>query len=397
MRSWLNRAGLLAILIVIGAGIAWSVRPRPVPVETAAVIRGRFAATVDEDGKSRIRERYVISAPLTGLLARIRLKVGDYVEVGDVITTLTPSPSPLLDPRSRREAEERLGAAEANRERTKASLERAQAQAEQARTEYERVRTLTARGASTAQTLERAELAKRVAERDLAAAQFQHHAAEHELEQARAMLARYRDAAGAQTEQWSIAAAVAGLVLKLSQESETVVQPGTPLVEIGDPRDLEIVVDVLTSDAVEIQPGAEVAIEHWGGALPLVGHVRLVEPIAFTKISTLGVEEQRVNVVIDLDSPSEMWAGLGDGFRVDAKITVFSQEDAIIVPAGALFRIGQGWNAYVVHKGRAQLRPVDLSRQSGRSAAIKSGLAPGERIIVYPSERVAKGVRVEPE
>lgn len=384
----LGLLGALALLV-------WSVMPRPIPVETAMVTQGRFVATVDEDGKTRIRERYVMAAPLAGRLTRVQLKVGDRVDAGAVVATIMPPSAPLLDPRSRREAEERLGAAEAALERAKAIVERARVQAEQADTELARTRTLVERGAATTQALERAELAKRVADRDLRAAEFQLHAAEHELEQARALLARYGNGDGAPAERWTLTAPVPGVVLKIAQESETIVQPGTPIMEIGDPRDLEVVVDVLSTDAVEIRPGAQATIENWGGRDTLAGRVRRIEPAAFTKVSTLGVEEQRVNVLIDLVSPSEQWAGLGDAYQVDTRITVFTQEDATIAPAGALFRSGESWNLYVVDGGRAQSRTVTLLRRSGRLAAIATGLTPGERVIVYPSDRIASGARVE--
>jgi HlyD family secretion protein len=395
MRITIGRVvtGLVVILAV--AGIAWSVMPQPIPVEAATVTKGRFVASIDEDGKTRVRERYVVAAPLAGRLTRIRLRAGDQVKADDVVATIAPSPAPFLDPRSRREAEERLGAAEATLERTKAAVERAQAQATQAKTELDRTRTLAERGASTTQALERAELAMRVADRDLRAADFLHHAAEHELEQARALLARYQDGANSASDAWNVRAPVPGVVLKVTQESETIVQPGTPLVEIGDPRDLEIVVDVLSTDAVEIRPGAEVVIEHWGGQGVLSGRVRRVEPSAFTKVSTLGVEEQRVNVLVDIASPSEQLAGLGDAFQVNTRIIVFVQEDATIISTGALFRRGEIWNVYVVDNDRAQVREIKLLRRSGRFAAVASGLAPGERVIVYPSDRVATGVRVK--
>lgn len=395
MRITIGRVVIVLGLIAAAAGIAWSVLPQPIPVETAMVTKGRFVASVDEDGKTRIRERYVVVAPLAGRLARTRLKVGDQVGADDVVATIAPSPAPFLDPRSRREAEEKLGAAEAAYERTKATVERAKAQADQAKTEFGRTRTLVDRGASTTQALERAELAMRVADRDLRAAVFQNHAAEHEIDQARALLARYHNGANAAPEAWNVTAPVPGLVLKVAQESETIVQPGTPLLEIGDPHDLEIVVDALSRDAVEIRPGAEVAVEHWGGPGVLSGRVRRVEPAAFTKVSTLGVEEQRVNVLVDLSSPPEQWSGLGDAYQVDTRITVFTQEDATIVPTGALFRRGETWNLYVVNGGRAQDREIKLLRRSGRLAAVSAGLAPGERVIVYPSDRIAAGVGVE--
>ena len=392
--------GRVLTVLAIAAALAfavWSLMPRPVPVETATVIKGKFVATIDEDGKTRVRERYVVAAPLAGRLTRVRLKAGDSVKADDIVAAIVPSPAPLLDPRSRVEAEQRLGAAEAARERAKAMVERAQAQATQAKSDLDRTRTLTERGASTVQALERTETAMRVAERDLRAAEFQDHAAEHELAQAKALLAQYRNDGGATPpERWAMTAPVSGVVLKVTQESETIVQPGTPILEIGDPRDLEIVIDVLSTDAVEIAPGAEVTIEHWGGPGALAGRVRRVEPAAFTKVSTLGVEEQRVNVLIDVVSPPKDWAGLGDAYQVDARIIVFSRDDATIVTTGALFRIGETWNVYVVNEGRAQRRPVELIRRSGRFAAVTAGVQPGDRVIVYPSDRITPNVRVEP-
>jgi HlyD family secretion protein len=395
MRITVGRAVVVLSVLAAAAGITWSVMPRPIPVETVAVTKGRFVATVDEDGKTRIRERYVVAAPLAGRLARIRLKAGDRVGANDAIGTIMPSPAPFLDPRSRREAEERLGAVEAAQKRATATVERARAQADQAKVDLERVRTLVERGASTTQSLERAELLMRVADRDLRAAEFQDHASEHELDQARALLARYHDGADAPPEQWTITAPVPGVVLRVVQESEAVIQSGMPLLEIGDPRDLEIVADILSTDAVEILPGADVAIEHWGGPGVLSGRVRRVEPAAFTKISTLGVEEQRVNVLIDVLSPQDQWTGLGDGYQVDTRITVFAQDDATIIPAGALFRRGDTWNVYVVSDGRARSRAIELLRRSGRIVAIKAGLAPGERIVVYPGDQVTSGVRID--
>jgi HlyD family secretion protein len=395
MRVTKGRAVTVLFVFAAAAAIAWSTMPSPVPVEAAAVTKGRFVATVDEDGKTRIRERYTVAAPLPGRLARIGLKAGDRVEADDIVGTIVPSPAPLLDPRSRREAEERLGAAEAVLERSKAVVEKTKAESAQAGTDLARTRSLAKLGASTAQALEHAELGAREADRDLRAAEFQNHAAEHELDQARAVLARYGDAGSATSEAWNVTAPVSGLVLKVTQESETIVQPGAPLVEIGDPHDLEIVVDVLSTDAVEIQPGAEATIDNWGGPTPLSGRVRRIEPAAFTKISTLGVEEQRVNVLIDLTSAPEQWSRLGDGYQLDARITVFTQDDAIIVPAGALFRRGESWNVFVIEGGRARMRTINVLRRSGRLAAISSGLAPGDRVIVYPSDRIAAGVRVE--
>jgi HlyD family secretion protein len=396
MRLTIGRA-LMAIAAVAAIALAvWSFLPAAVSVETAAVTAGRFVATVDEDGKTRIRERYTVSAPLSGRLTRIALKAGDAVSADDIVATIAPSPAPLLDPRSRREAEERLGTLEAAAERAKAGMERAQAQFDQAKTDFDRVRTLVGSGAATVQALERAELAMRVADRELSAAQFQNHAAEHELGQARALLARYQNDAQSNPDGWTVTAPVAGVILRVLQESEASVPSGAPLLEIGDTRDLEVVVDVLSTDAVEIRPGADVVIDHWGGTGTLSGKVRRVEPAAFTKVSTLGVEEQRVNVRIDLSSPAERWAGLGDGYQVDTHITVFSKDDAVIIPTGALFRRGETWRTFVVTNGRAEDRELTLLRRSGRLTAVASGVVEGERVIVYPGDRVSAGIRVKP-
>ena len=394
MRVTGRHIGIAAGLLALAGIAAWLLIPAPVPVETAAVTKGRFVASVDEDGKTRVRERYTVAAPLAGRLSRIRFKVGDQVQVDDAVAAITPSPAPLMDPRTRREVEERLGTAEANLERAKAVVERARAQSDQANTDLTRTRTLAQQGVATTQAHERAELAVRLADRDLRAAEFQDHAAEHEINQLRALLARYGNDSSGQSESWNVTAPVAGVVLKITQESETIVQPGTPLLDIGDARDLEVVVDVLSTDAVEIRSGANVTIDHWGGEGKLKGRVRRVEPAAFTKISTLGVEEQRVNVLVDILSPPEQWARLGDAYQVDVQITVFARHDATIVPSGALFRLGESWNVYVARDGRAELRQIELLRRSGRLAAVASGLTPGEEVIIYPSDRVASGVRV---
>jgi HlyD family secretion protein len=368
MRLTIGRVSTVLGLLAFAAIVVWAVMPGRVPVEVATVTSGRFVASIDEDGKTRVRERYV--------------------------ATITPSPAPLMDPRTRHEVEERLGAAEANLDRARAVVERARAQSDQANIDLARTQKLAQSGATTAQALERAELAVRLSDRDLRAAEFQDHAAEHELSQMRALLARYTNNADAVPEGWNVTAPVPGVVLKVTQESETVVQPGTPLLDVGDPRDLEVVVDVLSTDAVEISPGADVTINHWGGQGRLAGRVRRVEPAAFTKISTLGVEEQRVNVLVDILSPVEQWARLGDAYQVDAQISVFTQENATIIPSGGLFRRGEDWNVYIVKDGRAEIREIQILRRSGRLAAVASGLTPGELVIVYPSDRVASGARV---
>ena len=386
--------------IVVGAAVFvplyLAIRPRPVLVEVAQVVRGRFEVTVEEDGKTRVRERYTISAPLEGTLERIRLKAGDPVERDMVLAVIHPREPALLDTRTEQERWARLGAVEANSEHARAAVERAQASLKQAKSDYERTKTLADAGLATPAHRERDELAVKLTTKDLAAAEFAYRAATHEVEQARAALSHphnTKQTAGVD-QHWEIRSPVLGRVLRVVQENEGVVTMGTPLLELADPSDLEVVVDVLTTDAVQIQPGAQVWFERWGGETPVEGRVRLVEPSGFTKISALGVEEQRVNVVIDIVSASEQWQSVGDGYRVDARVVVFSQDDVEKVPTGALFRDGEGWAVFVVVDGRARTRPIRVGKRNGLEALVEQGLTSGEQVVVYPSDAVHDGVGV---
>ena len=393
MGRHLRRALIAASVLVAMGGAFLAFRPRPVPVETEQVMRGRFEAVVEEDGRTRVRERYVVSAPVAGRVLRLGVRAGDTVGRGDLVAEILAAPSALLSPRARREAEERVGAAEAMLQQAGVLLERAAAQQAQAEADAARVRALHARGAAPLQQLERADLAERTAARDMLAAERRRHAAEHELDQARALLAS-TDTPESGAERQEVRAPVAGRVLRILQESEAVVASGASLLELGDPADLEVVVDVLTTEAVGIRPGAPVAIERWGGPVPLEGRVRRVEPGAFTRVSALGVEEQRVWVVVDIVSPRERWSALGDGFRADARITVEVIEDAVLVPVSALFRRGAGWAAYVVKDGVARERQVEVARRAARSAMISGGVAAGETIVLFPPSTLRNGVRV---
>ncbi|MBR0673329.1 efflux RND transporter periplasmic adaptor subunit [Neoroseomonas soli] len=395
MRRQLRRALIAtAVLLALGSGLFLAFRQRPVLVETEQVVRGRFEAVVEEDGRTRVRDRYVVSAPVAGRVLRLGARAGDAVAHGDLLAEILAAPSALLSPRARREAEERVGAAEAMLQQAGILVERAAAQQAQAAADATRVRALHARGAAPLQQLERAELTERTAARDMLAAERRRHAAEHELDQARALLASVDAAEEGGPERREVRAPVAGRVLRVLQESEAVVATGTPLLELGDPAELEVVVDVLTMEAVGITPGAPVVFDRWGGPAPLEGRVRLVEPGAFTRVSALGVEEQRVWVVIDLVSPRERWVTLGDGFRVDARITVEAAEDAVLVPVSALFRRGAGWAAFVVADGVARERRVEVARRAARSAMISTGLVPGETVVVFPPTALADGTRV---
>ncbi len=385
-----------AAVIATALAFGWAFAPGPVPVEIATVERGQFQQTVDEDGKTRVRERYVVSAPLAGQLARIKLKAGDEVKVGMPLAVLYPSAPSLLDVRTARELEERVGATEAALAQARAEVARTEAALEQAEADVKRNRTLAGEGFVSAIAREHAELEVRVRTKALEAARFVEDGAGHNLAQARAALLRARESpqSGTRSARWQIASPVKGRVLRVLQESETVVGLGTPLLEIADPGDLEIVVDVLSTDATRIPAGAPVEIDG-GPGIRLEGRVRLIEPSAFTKVSALGVEEQRVNVVIDFSSAPESWRSLGDAYRVDVQIVVLSRANAVMAPVSALFRDGEEWAVFVEADGRAHKRAVKVGARTPLAAWIESGLDPGEKVIVYPSDSIGDGKRVK--
>jgi HlyD family secretion protein len=385
---------LLALSLLAIAGAVYLVfRPAPIVVEVAPITRGQFVATVEDDGRTRVRDRYVISSPVAGRLLRLQARAGDQVSADEVVATILPSLPALLDPRTRSEAEERLGAAEALVAETGSQVERLKGVRDEAETEATRARTLRQSGVMAAQQSERVELAALVAERELSAAEMRQHAAEHALDQARAVLRRFDSPDS--TEKLELKSPISGRVLRVIRESEMPVSGGEPLLEIGDPADLEIAVDVLTTEAAAIRPGARVTIEHWGGPEALEGRVRLVEPGAFTKVSALGVEEQRVWVVIDLVSPHDRWATLGDGYRVDAAIVTEEIDDALLAPQSALFRQDGGWAVFVVRGGVAHERRVEVAHRSARVATVGAGLAPGDQVVVFPPSSLTDGATVK--
>ena len=397
---WIKRAlgALFVLAVLLMLVMAWM--PKPVPVDAVEVERGTLRVTVDEDGRTRVKDRHVISSPLVGNLARIELEPGDRVEEGDVVARIAPLAAPLLDERSRAQAEARVAAANAGQRQVAAQIARAQAALGFARDEAQRQRQLAERGTVAEQVARRAELEARTLQEELASAQFAQRVAQHDAEMARAALGRLtgaarRGAQPAEDEQLEIRAPVAGTVLKVMHESEGAVSPGTPLLEIGDTSALEIVTDILTSDAVHVEPGNRVLIDRWGGEQPLNGVVRMIEPSAFTRMSALGVEEQRVNVVVDITDPHEEWQSLGDGYRVETSIVVWSEDDVLHVPASAVFRHGDGWAVYRAND-RAVLTPIEAGRRNGLSVQILEGLEEGQRVIVHPSDRVADGVEIAP-
>jgi HlyD family secretion protein len=385
----------VAGLVVLGV-LGWAFTSAPIEVEVASVTRGPFRKTIDEDGKTRVRERYVVSAPLAGRLLRVELKPGAAVEVGTLLATLVPSAPTLFDTRTERELAERVGTTEAGLLRANAAVEHAHVALDQANADLARAAQLAGQGFTSKESLERVQRGVELKAKELKIAEFDGHVAEHQVALARAAQSRARQEAGGSAggQRWQIRSPVAGRVLRVVQESEAVVPVGTPILELGDPQNLEVVVDVLTADAAAIRPDAEVELDHGGNARPLAGRVRLVEPAAFTKVSALGVEEQRVNVVIDFVAPPEDWQNLGDAHRVDARIVVEKRVDAVTVPLGALFRQDGNWAAFVLTDGRARLRAVQVGPRGGLQAAVEGGLEPGERVVVYPSDAVRDGGRV---
>ncbi len=378
--------------------LAWAFAPRPVDVEVAKVTAGAFEVTIDEDAKTRLTERYVVSAPLAGRLARITLREGDAVAADAVVATLTPVMSPMLDERTTRELGARVEAAQANLQRAATRIERAKVALDQARLELKRSEQLAQQGFVAPTKLDNDRLTVSGATREVESAVAEQHVAGHELQVARAALSAVRQAPGAASatgRAFGVRSPVAGRVLRIVQASEATVALGAPLIEVGDTARLEVVAELLTTDALRAVPGSPVRIERWGGPGTLQGRVRRIEPAAFTKVSALGVEEQRVNVLIDLTSPREQWQALGDGFRVSVRIVTLALPQAVRVPISAVFPKPDGGLAvFVLDGGRARLTAVDIGARNGTQAWVKSGLADGATVIVYPSAAVSDGARV---
>lgn len=375
---WKSLAIGVGGVLIVGALVFLALRPTSVAVELAEVQRGELQVTVDEEGKTRVRDRFVISAPVAGQLQRVALDAGDAVERDAVVSTLLPAPPTPLDLRTRGELTARLRAAQA-------SVRSALAARSFAESERERQRALARSGA--------------LARRDLENAELRAEAAARQVDEARAIAAALEAQLGLTHGGGKTAielrSPVAGRVLRVLQESESVVAAGTPVMEVGDAHDLEVVTDVLSEEAVSIRPGAQVILDRWGGDRPLAGRVRYVEPSAYTKVSALGVEEQRVDVVVELLDPPEQRAGLGDGYRVVTRIVTFAADDAITVPTGALFRTPDGWGVFAVEDGTARVRQVEVGKRGADRVQIENGLQAGEQIVLYPGDRLQDGSLVQ--
>ncbi len=394
MKATHKRGLLIGAAAALVAVVALAI-PGRVPVEVASVTRGPLVVTVDASARTRVRERRIVVAPAGGSLARIDRRPGDAVAAGDVLARIAGPASAPLDTRTRAELEARLASAAAVAAEASAGVERAAAARAHAARELARLRELFADGAATRQALDNGEFEHEARGIELRAAELARETADRNIAVARAQLVSLGEAAGwpgALAADMLVRAPADGRVLRVLWESEGTIQAGTPLVELGDPAALEAVVEVLTSDAVGIGPGAAVLFERWGGSEPLKGRVRLIEPSGFTKVSALGVEEQRVNVVVDPDGAAA-WRALGDGYRLEARIVVWEAE-TVKVPLAALSRGAGGWTTFVVSGGRASLRVVEIGRRAVGEAQVVSGLVPGDAVALYPSARLGDGGRV---
>lgn len=405
MKRWLWILGLTAVVI---AGIVFGLREQPVQVEAAAATVGPLRVTVEEEGKTRLKSRYVVSAPVSGYMSRLKVKAGDTVHAGDVLTRLTGATSPFLDTRTQetgtarvRVAETALEVAESRVHTLEEQLRAAQVDVDYWTRERDRQQVLVKSGDMPSQKLDqtnaeirRADSAVAAAKANIATANMQIDNAQAEVSAARSTL---RPSSAPQTgtrESIPVIIPASGRVIRVIQESEAVVSPGTPLIEIGNANAIEVEVEVLSPDAVQMAPGTRVLLSGWGGQGTLEARVRMIEPGGFTKISALGVEEQRVRVVADITSPEDRWKRLGDGYRVEASFVLWEGEKILQVPANALFRHEGGWAVFTIDGNVARRKMVEVSHRSGLAAEITSGVKDGDQVVAHPDETVEDGKQV---
>ncbi len=388
---WIGGVGLLIYLLYS------ALRPSAIGVDVAGIDRGAIIVTVDEEGVTRIRDVYRVSVPIGGHLARSSLKVGDPVTAGDVVAAIHPADSPFLDARSRREIEAGIQAASAAISVATAELKRVRSQLAFAQSTLERTRALADKQTVSRQTLDQAVLEVDSLQARVGEAQAALELRRREFESAQAKRLQPGETLAADVGDGccvQVTAPVDGVVLRLFEENEQVVAAGAPLLEVGNTQALEIVAELLSSDAVRVQPGASAVVDGWGGDTPLSAQVRQVDPAGFTKVSALGIEEQRVNAVLDLAGPPERWQRLGHDYHVFVRIEVWRDDDALRVPLGAPFRDGDQWAVFVVNDGMAELRGVQLGQRNSHHAEVVAGLDEGERVILHPNDQIDDGTRV---
>lgn len=390
------RRQLFWLLLAVVVGIAaWGFWPRALPVETARIARGPLTVSFNEEARTRLHDRWMVSAPLPGVVERIVLRPGDAVAAGQTVAVLVPARASLFDPMRRADAQARVSSAMQAEAAASAAIVAAEAERTRSRAELRRASALAADRLIARADLDAIRAGAASAEAALRSARAQRESARIERDAARAVLALQGAPGGdARVE---LPAPVAGRIVRRLVESATPVQAGQPLLEIGDPQAIEVIAEVLTTDAVRLSPGTPVQLTRWGGDAPLRGRVQTVEPGGFTKVSALGVEEQRVLVVMTLQDPASARVRLGDGFRLEAEFIVWQSPDALSVPTAALFRDGARWAVYAVEEGRARLRHVTIGRMGDDAAELKAGLREGDQVIVYPGDTVRDRRRVRGE
>lgn len=384
-----------SLLALLAVGIAYALRPQPIQVDLAVAETGLLRVTLDEEGETRVRDVYTLHAPLRGQLQRIAAEVGDVVKAGETqLAQIEPAPPAFLDVRIEAELQAAVEAARAAHKLAAAELNKAKADLTFAEGERARARQLIERRAISQRALEDAERAYHVAQANLATAEAALKVREHELHQARSRLLSRQEIRSLREdcECMPVTAPVSGVVLQVMRRSEGVVEAGTPLLDIGDPADLEIVVNFLSEDAVRITPGQRAIITGWGGE-DLNAVVRRIEPFGQTEVSALGIEEQRVDVILDFAEPPQRWRTLGHGYRVDVQVILFEGE-VLKLPLGALFRQGDDWAVFIAADGLARLRRVAVGQRNSLAVEIREGLEPGDRTILYPSDRIKDGVAI---
>ena len=387
MLPWLGALLLLA-------AVAWGLWPKPTAVETGTLTRGPLTVGVSEEGKTRVRNRYVVAAPVAGQMRRVSLKPGDDVVAGKTfLTAIEPMVPPLLDPRARTEAEAMVALQEATHKQTVEAVAARQVAHDMAITDRDRIRSATVKGAVSQVERDRVEGEASMRAAELRSAEFSLQVIDYELARAKAALERPESISPGNLVE--VKSPVSGRVLRVIQESETVVAPGMAILEIGDPTDIEIEAEILSRDAVSIHTGDSVKVDQWGGDKPLTGSVRRIEPSAFTKISALGVEEQRVIVLCDLTNPKESAKALGDRFRVEVRVAVWHADDVLTIPAGALFREGNAWKTFVFRGDKAVLTNLQAGHTDGHFTEILSGLQPGDEVLLHPPDTVKDGSSVK--
>jgi HlyD family secretion protein len=389
----------IVLLVVLAAGLAYAFWPRPIGVDIAVIKTGPMDVAIEDDGVTRVRNVYVLSAPIAGKMLRIEARAGDVIEAQKtVIASIEPADPSFLDARAQQQLRFTVAAARSARDLAAANVRAREADLKLARQELDRVRPIVAKGFASRARLDAAEAAVATLEATLATVQAALRQREFEVKTAEAALivpsADGHSRGDRSSCCFALRAPITGQILRVLHESEGVVTSGQPIAEVGDPADLEIVVDLLSADAVKVAPGDPVRITRWGGEGVLNGRVRRIEPFGVTKISSLGIEEQRVNVIIDIADSREKWARLGHGYQIDASIIRWHSDDVILVPVGALFRSGNEWTVFRVADGRAQLKRLIVGHVNDEMAEVLDGLAAGDQVISHPGESVHAGAHV---